>query len=139
MRMSIRRRVAPAAIAGLVIFGLSSASVSAGTVKKSGPFYDVEISKSKKGNKSIATIKVTGKKGYHCNMLYPWKLTPAKAAGIAFDKPVYKKADAKRFTEQAVVFEVVYSASADQRASATLKMSLCNDKQCDLAKEVLEF
>jgi len=116
----------------LLAVGLVGAQVLAESIN--GPFYTVEVKKTKKKDKNVAVITITGTNGYHCNMLYPWKLTVKPTSGVKTEKDTYKKGDAKTFTEKAVVFEVVYTAEAGKKASANLKMSLCNEKQCDRAK-----
>jgi hypothetical protein len=118
----------------LAIAGFVCSNVVADPTSTSGTFYNIEVSTAKKNDKMVATIAVTGKNDYHCNMLYPWKLTVKPKPGVTFEKQTYKKEDAKTFSEKVVVFEVIYTAELGKKASANLKMSLCNAKQCDMAK-----
>lgn len=78
------------------------------------------------------TVKITatGRSGFHCNTLYPWKLTVEKKNN---PPKVYKKQDARWFTQQKVVFE--FPSSVGKRA--TLKLSVCNDVQCIMHEEKL--
>ncbi|MDD5307940.1 MAG: hypothetical protein PHU25_11520 [Deltaproteobacteria bacterium] len=113
---------------------LAVAAPAAGKVaaEKSGAFYDIMVETAKSGARSTATIAVTGKNGYHCNIQYPWKLTLTADPAIKLDKTVLRKADAARFTERSVAFLVSYEAGAGKTVSAELKLSLCNDKQCQM-------
>ena len=109
-------------------------------VTTSGSFYSVKVVTSGSGDSRVAKITTTGKSGYHCNMLYPWKLTIAPATGITVAKTELKKADAKDFTEAAVVFEVPYTVTdGATNVTAVLKLSLCDDKQCQMETVALTW
>ena len=82
--------------------------------------------------KGVVRIVAVGKAGFHCNTLYPWKLT---VEGGANGAKIYKKKDAKKFSKERVVFEVPYVKG--QRAK--MKMSVCNDKQCIMHEEKLAW
>ena len=99
---------------------------------KTSSFYVIKIETSTKDAKNLARITVTGKGGYHCNMLYPWKLKLKPGDGIAFDKAVYRKKDTEKFTKEEVVFAVSYTAKPGAQLLADLKLSVCNDKQCQI-------
>jgi hypothetical protein len=115
-------------------------AVLAGTVTKTGTFYVVKVATSGSAGSMVVKITTTGTNGYHCNMLYPWKLTVDPGDGIAVAKPKLKKEDAAQFTEAAVVFEVPYTATeAAKSVSATLKLSLCDDKQCQMESVALSW
>ena len=120
---------------------LSAAAASlAATVTTSGTFYDVKVVTTGSGGAMLATITTTGKNGYHCNMLYPWKLTVAPGDGITVPKPMMKKDDAKQFKETAVIFEVPYTAEDSATTlTAALKLSLCDDKQCQMETVALSW
>ena len=91
---------------------------------------ELEVKVEKK--KSVVRIMAVGKAGYYCNTLYPWKLT---VEGASKGKKVYKKNDAKKFSKEAVVFEVPYVKGQ----KAKMKMSVCNDKQCIMHEENLSW
>lgn len=115
-------------------------SVAAAAITKSGSFYSVKVQTSGSGYSRVAVITTTGKGGYHCNKLYPWKLTVTPGAGVTMAKTTFKRADAKRFSEAAVVFEVPYQTTTDAKTvSAALKLSLCDDKQCQMETVKLEW
>lgn len=80
----------------------------------------------------VVRITVTGKLGYQCNTLYPWKLT---VEGLVDGEKVYKKSDAKQFSKEAVVFEVPYIKGQ----MARMKISMCNDTQCIMHEEKLSW
>ena len=120
----------------LVIAGASGAG--AAVVNKTGAFYKIKVETSGQGESMVAKITVTGIKGYHCNMLYPWKLTLEPTEGISADHMKFKagpkeKKDATHYGEDSIVFTVPYKASATAKTvNATLKLSLCDDKQCQM-------
>ncbi len=98
----------------LVAFGAYAAAADKkpmGTTAK-----EYAVTTAVKNGKVVITAK--GQGGYHCNTLYPWKLTVS-------DK-TYTKKDAAKFAEDGVVFKI--APVKDQKA--TLKFSVCNDKQC---------
>ena len=111
----------------------AAGSLAAAAVTKSGSFYTVKVETSGSGDSRTAKITTTGKNGYHCNKLYPWKLTVTPGAGVTMGKTLFKRKDAKPFSEPTVVFTVPYTASDDaKKISAKLKLSLCDDKQCQM-------
>jgi hypothetical protein len=87
----------------------------------------------------LATIKVTGKSGYYCNTLYHWKLQLETAPGVNPQKKILKNRDAKKFTKDAVIFNVPYIRGPNKKISATLKFSVCNEKQCLIEKVALSW
>jgi hypothetical protein len=119
---------------------LAATVAFAATVKTSGPFYDVKVVTSGSAGAVVATITTTGKNGYHCNMLYPWKLTVEPGNGLTIDKPKLKKEDAAQFTEAGVIFKVPYTAAESATVvNAALKLSLCDDKQCQMETVALSW
>jgi hypothetical protein len=123
------------AAAALLFAGASVAGTT-----KSGSFYQVEVSTKANGDEVVATIKVTGKAGYGCNTLYPWKLTVTPGSGVELAKTVFGKVDATKFTKQAVIFEVRYVARAGAGPmAAKLKLSGCDDKQCQMEQVDLSW
>ena len=126
----------PRSIALLVLAAmLVAGSLATAAITKSGSFYTVKVETTGSGDARTAKITTTGKNGYHCNKLYPWKLTVKPGSGVTMDKTVFKskKGEAKTFSEAKVVFEVPYKVSADAgKVTAKLKISLCDDKQCQM-------
>jgi len=119
---------------------LAATVASTATRGKSGLFYDVKVVTSGSAGSMVATITTTGKNGYHCNMLYPWKLTVEPAVGTTVAKPKLKKEDAAQFTEAGVIFKVPYTAARSATVvSAALKLSLCDDKQCQMETVALSW
>ncbi|MCP4606954.1 MAG: hypothetical protein GY847_41660 [Proteobacteria bacterium] len=125
---------------GLVIISLFfTMFASTGTIAKTGTFYDVKVETAVKQGKTIATITATGKSGYHCNKLYPWKLAITPGPEIEIKKTVYKKKDAKKFAEDAVIFKISYLKKADSKMRAKLKLSMCDEKQCKMETVTLSW
>ncbi|MCP4196074.1 MAG: hypothetical protein GY762_02900 [Proteobacteria bacterium] len=106
----------------------------ADTDDKKNPYYDVQITTKVKKKITHATIKITGKSGYYCNTLYRWKLYLERIPGIVSKRKTLKNRDAKQFAKDAVVFEVPYMSGPKEKISATLKFSVCNEKQCLIEK-----
>jgi len=127
-----------AILVAALVFCATGVTSAAETVKK-GAFYEVRVDTTRSANGSMtATITTVGKSGYHCNMLYPWKLVVDQSEGLSVAKPVQKKEDAVQFTEKAVVFRFLFTASAAVKTlSASLKLSLCDDKQCQMETVIL--
>ena len=116
-------------VVAVSLFVLTATATAGVVASKSGGFYSVKVETSKTGDKTLATITATGKSGYHCNKLYPWKLTVIPGDGTT---RVYKKKDAKKFAEEAVIFTIPYNLVAGKKTSAKLKLSMCDDKQCKM-------
>lgn len=128
-----------AILTAMLVLAAATAAVAA-TVNKAGSFYDVKVVTSGAGDARVATITTTGKNGYHCNMLYPWKLTVEPSDGVTVAKPKLKKEDAAQFKEEGVVFKVSYTATTGAKpVSASLKLSLCDDKQCQMETVALTW
>lgn len=108
--------------------------VSVAQSNRSEKLYKIDIQTQTKSKQALATIKVTGRAGYHCNTLYPWKLI-VKEGGK--ETRTMSKQDAKHFTENNVIFVVPYSKADGNEA--TLKLSMCNDKQCIMEKASISW
>jgi len=126
----------PAAVAigtiALAVAAILAGSSAAGTGKEES-FSRVEVKTQANGDQVVATVKVTGRGGFGCNLLYPWRLTLTPGPGVEMPKTTYGKGDAKVFTRDAVIFEVRYSAGASAgEIKARLRLSVCNEKQCQM-------
>ena len=138
MKLCGKSRMLAILVAMLLLSTVTAALAARST--KSGSFYDVKVTTSGSGGSMVATITTTGKNGYHCNMLYPWKLIVEPAKGITVAKPKLTKKDAEQFTEAAVVFKVPYTATESAPpVKAALKLSLCDDKQCQMETVALSW
>jgi hypothetical protein len=131
---------AMAILAAVLVLGAAAAAFATPVVT-SGSFYEVRVETARAADGSMtATITTVGKTGYHCNMLYPWKLTLNPGDGITLSKPVLKKQDAAQFAETGVVFRVPYTAADTAKTvTASLKLSLCDDKQCQMETVALSW
>lgn len=115
----------PMAVAALVIAAFGAAGATrAGDVAKSTDFYELTIATGEQNDVRTATITVVGRGVYHCNTQYPWKLTVTEK-GV---EKIYKKADAKEFSEKGVSFVVPYADAV----KAALKLSMCSAEQCKM-------
>lgn len=131
--MKNKRKLSVVTIGASFLLLVAASATSAAVVDKAGSFYKIKIETSGDGDSRTAVITVTGTKGYHCNKLYPWKLTLKPSEGITLKKIQFKKGDATKFAEKAVVFTVPYMADAKAKTvTAKLKLSLCDDKQCQM-------
>ena len=128
-----KKSVTLAILTAALVLCVAAAAFANATVK-TGSFYEVRVETARAADGTVtATITTVGKTGYHCNMLYPWKLTVQQGDGITVDKPILKKQDAAQFTEAGVVFKVPYTAADSVKTmAAALKLSLCDDKQCQM-------
>jgi E3 ubiquitin-protein ligase DOA10 len=113
---------------------LFSVSLHADTDDKENPYYDVQITTTVQKKNTLATIKISGKSGYHCNTLYRWKLYLKTIPRVVSKKKTLENRDAKQFTKEAVIFEVPYMNGPKEKISAKLKFSVCSEKQCLIEK-----
>lgn len=106
---------------------LSVAAVGAGerSSKIEAKEYEIAVKKNS-GKFDVTTV---GRSGYHCNTMYPWKITTRTNNG---KEKIYKKKDAKVFGEKSVSFLV-------DGTEATLKFSVCNDQQCVMKTETIKL
>ena len=132
MKKSTFRLITPI-VTSLFVFFLHSASTHAQS-NGSEKLYKIDIQTQKKAKQALATIKITGRAGYHCNTLYPWKLIIKERGKETFSM---SKQDATHFAENNVIFTVPYSKANENEA--TLKLSLCNDKQCIMEKASISW
>jgi hypothetical protein len=123
MEVPPMKRKHQVATISLVLMTLVAAS-SAADKKKNAKEFEIKVTMSAKS----VTITAKGASGFHCNTLYPWKLSVEGPAG---QKKTYKKQEAKVFSEQKVVFEVPRSKGQ----KAKMKLSVCDDKQCIMHTE----
>lgn len=99
---------------------------------KTTSYYNIDTQTTSVKGRSVTTVSVKGKGGFHCNTLYPWKLTLTPDPGITLKQTVLKKKDAAKFSEGIVEFEVKYTPKAGKAISGKLKFSVCNAKQCKM-------
>lgn len=115
---------------GLYLAILSTVSVTIDAEEKNGvDASEYKVTIEKKGD--TTKIVTEGKSGYHCNTLYPWKLT----IGEKQKERVYKKRDASEFSEKRVTFSI----PKKEGTTGILKLSVCNDKQCIMKTETLKL
>lgn len=134
-------KLAAAAIAtSILVTGALFTRAAAARDADSGKLHHVEVKTEVNGDDVVTTIRVTGRGGYGCNTLYPWRLTVTPGQGVEMPKTTFGKGDAKRFTREAVVFVVRYEASAGAgEIKAQLRLSVCNVKQCLMDRVYLSW
>ncbi len=126
----IRRTITRTLFLFAMMGAFSCTAPSAANADASGSTYNIKIKKNDNKKEPVATIEVNGKAGFHCNTLYPWKLTVKPGPGAGVEPQILKKKDAKKFAKDAVIFKVSYKKDPNKKTSADLKFSMCNDKQC---------
>jgi hypothetical protein len=102
----------------------------------------VEAPPAKKGQKSVAKIKITPAAGYHMNKEYPTALTLSSVpAGVTVDKTKQTLKDAAKWEEQGGEFDVAYTAAAagKKTVSGELKFAVCSATTCDPKKSNVSF
>jgi hypothetical protein len=109
------------------------------TVERDAFTIDVKNGAAKAGVEAHAVVTLKAKGTFHVNQQYPHKLTVEDVpAGLRVEKSDLKKADAT-LDEHSLAFKVV--ATPEKRGkytlNATLKTSVCDDKQCILKTEKL--
>ena len=84
------------------------------------------------GKKASFTIILKPRGEYHINQPFPTSVTTRVPKAIALEKPQLLKADAKRFSEQQVQFEVGFTASesGEYQLNALVNFAVCTPKTC---------
>ena len=101
----------------------------------------VPPSAGKVGQSLAATVKLQPKAPYKVNMEYPIKLTVNGTAGASPDKKVLRAKDAKKLDKKVAHFApgTKCAKAGEHKISATFKLSVCTDKQCELKTEKISW
>jgi len=85
------------------------------------------------GAEAIARVKVTPGDGYKVNEEYPTKLTLQPTEGVTTGKTVLLKADAAKFDQHELAFNVKLTAAkaGTYTVNGTLAFAVCTDATCD--------
>jgi hypothetical protein len=96
----------------------------------------VEAPPAKKGQKSVAHIRITPGTGFHMNKEFPTSLTFAPPDGVTLDKNKLGIADAAKWEEQGGAFDVAYTAAQPGKKIVTgeIKFAVCSANSCDPKK-----
>ncbi|HEY1585411.1 MAG TPA: hypothetical protein VGH63_06950, partial [Polyangia bacterium] len=89
----------------------------------------VEAPPAKKGQKSVAKIRITPGAGFHMNKEYPTSLVLSTVpAGVTVDKMKQTVKDAAKWEEAGGEFDVAYTASnpGKQTVSGEIKFAVCS-------------
>ncbi len=100
-------------VALFAFFSLASLPLVAGADQAATAYtLKVEAPPAKKGQKSVAKIKITPGAGYHMTKVYPTSLTLSSGpAGVTVDKTKLTMKNAAKWEEQGGVFDVAYTAT----------------------------
>jgi hypothetical protein len=126
---------------------LSAVAALASAQEKRGGAVDsyvlkVEAPPAKKGQKSVAKIRITPGAGYHMNKEYPTSLVLSTVpAGVTVDKMKQTMKDAAKWEEAGGEFDVAYTAAAPgkQVVSGEIKFAVCSANTCDPKKSNVSF
>jgi hypothetical protein len=102
----------------------------------------VEAPPAKKGQKSVAKIRITPGAGFHMNKEYPTSLVLSTVpAGVTVDKMKQTMKDAAKWEEAGGEFDVAYTAAAagKQIVSGEIKFAVCSANTCDPKKSNVSF
>jgi hypothetical protein len=102
----------------------------------------VEAPPAKKGQKSVAKIRITPGAGFHMNKEYPTSLVLSTVpAGVTVDKMKQTMKDAAKWEEAGGEFDVAYTAAAagKQIVSGEIKFAVCSANSCDPKKSKVSF
>jgi hypothetical protein len=102
----------------------------------------VETSPAKKGQKSVAKVKITPGAGYHMNKEYPTSLVlSAVPSGVLVDKMKLTMKDAAKWEEAGGEFDVSYTAAEAGKKTVTgeIKFAVCSATTCDPKKSNVSF
>jgi hypothetical protein len=102
----------------------------------------VEAPPAKKGQKSVAKIKITPAAGYHMNKEYPTSLTLSSVpAGVTVEKTKQTMKDAAKWENEGGEFDVAYTAAAagKKTVSGEIKFAVCSATTCDPKKSNVSF
>lgn len=102
----------------------------------------VEAPPAKKGQKSVAKVKITPAAGYHMNKEYPTSLVLSTVpAGVSVDKMKQTMKDAAKWEESEGEFDVAYTASepGKKTVSGEIRFAVCSANTCDPKKSNVSF
>jgi hypothetical protein len=102
----------------------------------------VEAPPAKKGQKSVAKIRITPGAGYHMNKEYPTSLVLSTVpAGVSVDKMKQTLKDAAKWEEAGGEFDVAYTAAEAGKkvVSGEIKFAVCSATTCDPKKSNISF
>lgn len=102
----------------------------------------VEAVPAKKGQKSVAKVKITPGAGYHMNKEYPTSLVLSTVpAGVTVDKMKQTMKDAAKWEETGGEFDIAYTAAetGKKTVSGEIKFAVCSANTCDPKKSSISF
>jgi hypothetical protein len=89
----------------------------------------VETSVETEGSGRLLVAEVTPSPGFHINLEFPWALTVAADAPVLAGKR-FTRDEAKQMTKEQAAFALSVPAEGSGTVNASLRMSVCNDREC---------
>ena len=124
-------------VAGLALVSVPLMSFAALAQQPAAYVLKVDAPPAKKGQKSVAKVKITPAAGYHMNKEYPTSLVLSSVpAGVTVDKMKQTMKDATKWTETEGEFDVAYTAAdaGKKTVSGEIKFAVCSANTCDPKK-----
>lgn len=114
---------------------------SAGEMKDASYAVKVDVPPAAVGKHAIVKLHLKPGQGYHVNKEFPVGVTLVSSAGVKTDKPKLGKADAARFDETGVDFDLdlVAAAPGKQVVAADMKFAVCSATACEPKREKVSF
>ena len=109
---------------------------------EAGYVLKVEAPPAKKGQKSVAKVKITPGAGYHMNKEYPTSLVLSTVpSGVLVEKMKLTMKDAAKWEEAGGEFDVSYTAAeaGKKTVSGEIKFAVCSANTCDPKKSNITF
>lgn len=132
--------LAPPAIAGN---GAGASGAAAPLARKEAAHHAVEVldTAAQAGKEQQAELRIVPREGYKVNLDYPTRIKLQASAGTRLTAESLSKGDALELSKEVARFPVRYVPSSPGKAElkAEVRFSVCNDKQCDLAKEEIAW
>ena len=137
----MKKLVAIVALSSLpAVAALAQTQAERGTT--SSYLLKVEAPPAKKGQKSVAKVKITPGAGFHMNKEYPTSLVLSTVpAGVTVDKMKQTMKDAAKWDEAGGEFDVAYTAAEPGKKIVTgeIKFAVCSANTCDPKKSNVSF
>ena len=102
--------------------------------------FDVEVAdwEGKAGDDALIVVIVKAKNGFKINAEYPHKVVlDAPPEGVTLAATTIRKADAEVEGEKSIRYAITATTASagDYDVTGTVKLSVCNEEQCRMAKE----
>jgi hypothetical protein len=134
-------------LVAIVAFAVAPAALAQGQPHNPPPagaayVLKVDAPPAKKGQKTVANVKITPAAGYHMNKEYPTSLVlNSVPAGVMVDKMKWTMKDAAKWEETEGEFDIAYTAAdaGKKTVSGEIKFAVCSANTCDPKKSNVSF